>query len=73
MASKYIRCLGCGNYFEVTKDENSGYCSNECMKGYVRCMVCGNYFEEVDSKEKGAFICSKECAIKYSSGAAGDD
>ncbi|HOF00402.1 MAG TPA: hypothetical protein PK385_10600 [Spirochaetota bacterium] len=61
MITIYKRCIYCGNYFELAKDEmDREFCNESCVINYERCQVCGNYF--VSNEESSSHpTCSKEC------------
>jgi hypothetical protein len=63
---KYKRCISCGNYFEITEEnEEDIYCSKSCNKEYTMCMVCGNYFEPKDIINSDGFLCCKKCNVSF--------
>ncbi|MBN2544809.1 MAG: hypothetical protein JXB50_03365, partial [Spirochaetes bacterium] len=65
MAINIRQCISCGKFFELSKKNNTNYCSKECQDIYHKCIICGDYYLLEDFLDKDNLICSVECSKRY--------
>ena len=62
---KYIKCLNCGKYINVSDAYKNKYCTLACSSNFSKCSNCGSFYLKI--KGYSNKYCTIECAKKIES------